>query len=186
MQHEECTRGIRSSSCCRKASVWAESLRVDAHALSRAVRTGLQRKRPLAAHAFACDDVLRYSSMRALLQSMNAHTAKNAGARALTVGTWLYGRARHSSVSSGKVGVRVDRQRCQVIMYEAYGGTNAFDMASDEKGVRVTGAVSMRAVRASARRRRSGVEPLFSLLSFILSRCAVYCILFSRCSLLNG
>ena len=66
---------------------------------------------------------------------MNAHAAKHAGARTLTVGTWLYGRARHSSVSSGKVGVRVDKQRCQVIMYEAYGGTNAFDMTSDEKGV---------------------------------------------------
>ena len=50
----------------------------------------------------------------------------------------------------------------------------------------VTGAVSRRAVRASARRRRSGVEPLFSLLPFILFRYAAHCILFSKCSLLNG
>ncbi len=50
----------------------------------------------------------------------------------------------------------------------------------------VTGAVSRRAVRASARRRRSGVEPLFSLLPFILFRYAAHCILFSRCSLHNG
>ena len=49
----------------------------------------------------------------------------------------------------------------------------------------VTGAVSRRAVRASARRGRSGVEPLFSLLPIILFRCAVHCILFSRYSLLQ-
>ena len=38
-------------------------------------------------------------------------------------------------------------------------------------GEDVTGAVSRRAVRASACRRRSGVEPLFSLMPAILSRC---------------
>jgi hypothetical protein len=41
-------------------------------------------------------------------------------------------------------------------------------------GEDVTGAVSRRAVRVSACRRRSGVEPLLSLMPIILSRCACY------------
>ena len=41
-------------------------------------------------------------------------------------------------------------------------------------GEDVTGADSRRAVRASACRRRSGVEPLFSLMPAILSRCVCY------------